>query len=126
MEVVAGIGGLFFRSRDPESLSLWYQKHLGIRLTPSNYGEPSWWQEAGPTVFAPFPEETTYFGDRAQAWMINFRVGNLDLMAAQLEAAGVAVKVDPEKYPNGRFARLHDPEGNLIELWEPDGRDLSR
>ena len=126
MEVVTGIGVVFFRARDPESLSLWYQKHLGIRLTPANYGEPSWWQDAGPTVFAPFPEETTYFGERKQALMINFRVVNLDLMVAQLEAAGAAVKVDPEKYPNGRFARLHDPEGNPIELWEPGGRDLSR
>ena len=53
MEQVTGIGGVFFRSRDPDSLSKWYLAHLGIALTPANYGEPSWWQEAGPTVFAP-------------------------------------------------------------------------
>jgi glyoxylase I family protein len=126
MESVTGIGGVFFRARDPASLSLWYQKHLGITLTPSNYDEPPWWQDAGPTVFGPFPETTTYFGEVKQVWMINFRVRNLDLMVAQLDAAEIAVKVDPELYPNGRFARLHDPEGNPIELWEPGGRDLSR
>ena len=125
MESVTGIGGVFFRARDPASLSLWYQKHLGITLTPSNYDEPPWWQDAGPTVFGPFPETTTYFGEAKQVWMINFRVRNLDLMVAQLEAAEVAIKVDPERYPNGRFARLHDPEGNPIELWEPGGRGHS-
>jgi predicted enzyme related to lactoylglutathione lyase len=52
-------------------------------------------------------------------WMINFRVGDLDKMAEQLEAAGITVKVDPMTYPNGRFARIHDPEGNPIELWQP-------
>ena len=126
MESVTGIGGVFFRARDPASLSLWYQRHLGITLTPSNYDEPSWWQDAGPTVFGPFPETTTYFGEAKQVWMINFRVRNLDLMVAQLRAAEIAVKVDPELYPNGRFARLHDPGGNPIELWEPGGRGLSR
>jgi len=75
---------------------------------------------AGQTVFAPFPIDTDYFGN-PQAWMINFRVVNLDRMIAQLQAKGVEVKVDPESYPNGRFARLHDPEGNPIELWEPKG-----
>jgi predicted enzyme related to lactoylglutathione lyase len=56
-------------------------------------------------------------------WMVNFRVANLDAMVTQLRAAGVSVEIDPEPYPNGRFARLHDPEGNPIELWEPAGRD---
>jgi glyoxylase I family protein len=126
MESVTGIGGVFFRARDPASLGLCYQKHLGIALTPSNHDEPPWWQAAGPTVFGPFPETTTYFGEAKQVWMINFRVRNLDLMVAQLEAAEIAVKVDPEQYLNGRFARLHDPEGNPIELWEPVARDLSR
>ena len=126
MESVTGIGGVFFRARDPASLSLWYQKHLGIALTPSNYDEPSWRQDAGPTVFAPFPETTTYFGDGKQVWMINFRVRNLELMVGQLESAGIGVQVDPEHYPNGRFARLCDPEGNPIELWEPGGREETK
>ncbi len=69
--------------------------------------------------FSPFPEKTNYFGDSMKQWMINFRVSDLDKMAGQLEAAGIVVKVDPTTYPNGRFARIHDPEGNPIELWQP-------
>jgi glyoxylase I family protein len=119
MEKVTGIGGLFFRAHDPKALGLWYQQHLGISLTPSSEGGSVWEQEAGPTVFAPFPETSKYFGDAQKVWMVNFRVRDLDKMAAQLAAAGIAVKIHPESDPNGRFARLHDPEGNPIELWQP-------
>ena len=119
MEKVMGIGGLFFRAHDPKALGLWYQQHLGIALMPSGLNDSVWQQEAGPTVFAPFKETTSYFGDLSKSWMVNFRVRDLDKMAAQLQAAGIEVKIDPESYPNGRFARLHDPEGNPIELWEP-------
>jgi glyoxylase I family protein len=125
MEKVIGIGGFFFRASDPASLARWYQEHFGITPAPSSYDEPSWHQEAGPTVFAPFPATTAYFGDQKQTWMINFRVRNLDAMIAQLRAAGIAVEIDQETYPNGRFARLNDPEGNPIQLWEPAGRDVS-
>src|SRR5689334_17173274 len=119
MEKVAGIGGLFFRARDPKALGNWYQQHLGIALTPTSEGGTVWQQEAGPTSFSPFPETTKYFGDPNKVWMINFRVHDLDKMVAQLRAAGIEVK-DPESYPNvGRFTRLHDPEGNPIELWQP-------
>lgn len=119
MEKVAGIGGLFFRAHDPKALGNWYQQHLGIALTPTSEGETVWQQEAGPTVFSPFPETTKYFGDPNKTWMVNFRVHDIDKMVAQLRAAGIDVK-DPETYPNvGRFARLHDPEGNPIELWQP-------
>ncbi len=118
-EKVTGIGGLFFRARDPQALSQWYQTHLGITLTPTSYEELPWFQEAGPTAFAPFPKTTDYFGSREQVWMVNFRVRDLAKMTAQLKAAGIAVKLDPKEYPNGRFARIHDPEGNPIELWEP-------
>jgi len=121
MEKVSGIGGLFFRARDPAALGRWYQEHLGVTLTPASYDELPWRQEAGPTVFGPFPDATDYFGDSKQMWMVNFRVRDLDAMAAQLRAAGIAIEVDPRPYPNGRFARLHDPEGNPIELWQPAG-----
>jgi hypothetical protein len=84
--------------------------------TPSSYDELPWWQEAGPTVFSPFPDASDYFGDSKQLWMVNFRIRDLDAMAAQLRATGIAIEVDPQHYPNGRFARLHDPEGNPIEL----------
>ena len=119
MEKVTGIGGFFFRAKDPIALGSWYQQHLGISLIPSSEGDPVWEQEAGSTAFTPFPETSKYFGDPQKVWMLNFRVRDLDKMAAQLQAAGIAVKIDPESYPYGRFARLHDPEGNPIELWQP-------
>jgi glyoxylase I family protein len=119
MEKVTGIGGLFFRAQDPVGLGHWYQQHLGVSLIPSSYKDSVWRQEAGPTAFAPFPETSDYFGDAHKDWMVNFRVRDLDKMAAQLRGAGIEVKIDPQSYPNGRFARIHDPEGNPIELWQP-------
>ncbi len=121
MEKVKGIGGFFIKSKDPEALGIWYDKHLGVKLTPNSYDELPWMQEAGPTVFAPFPSDTDYFGRESQMWMVNFRVANLDAMIIQLHSSGVEVIVDPEEYPNGRFATLYDPEGNPIQLWEPAG-----
>lgn len=119
VEKVTGIGGLFFRAKDPEMLRKWYDEHLGVTPGPRDYGQLPWSQEAGPTVFEPFPANTDYFGSPERAWMINFRVRDLDAMVAQLRAAGLEVKVDDQIYPNGRFAKLRDPEGNPIELWEP-------
>ena len=87
--------------------------------TPTEEGGEPWSQAAGPTVWGPFPEDTDYFRRADKAWMINFRVRDLDAMLAQLRAAGIVVE-DPADYPNiGRFARLSDPEDNQIELWEP-------
>lgn len=121
MEKVAGIGGFFFRARDPGVLAKWYADNLGVALVPTDYDQPAWETEAGTTVFAPFSHDTDYFGDMKNQWMINFRVRDLDAMAAQLRAAGAEVEIDPEAYPNGRFARLVDPEGNPIQLWQPAG-----
>ena len=114
---VTGIGGFFFRSRDPELLRTWYVDHLGVGSTP--YG--AWETKAGPSVFAPFPADTDYFpADRP--WMLNLRVEDLDGLCTKLLAAGIVVSRNPDwDAPGvGRFARLHDPEGNPIELWEPD------
>jgi predicted enzyme related to lactoylglutathione lyase len=122
MEKVTGIGGVFFRARDPKGLAHWYQENLGVTMTPDNYDDDCWCQTAGPTVFAPFPQETTYFGSAERAFMVNFRVRDLQALTAQLRGAGVEITLDPEQYPNGRFARIHDPEGNPIELWEPQGK----
>lgn len=119
MEKVTGIGGVFFRAKHPSELSEWYEKHLGIPQVPSDYDQHPWNQEAGPTVFAPFEKNTDYFGDARQNWMINFRVSDLDKMVNELRNKGIDVVVDEEVLPVGRFARLHDPEGNPIELWEP-------
>ncbi len=119
MERVTGIGGFFFKSENPRELAEWYANNLGIDLVPDNYDEEPWTQEAGPTVFAPFSKDTDYFGRDSQMWMINLRVSDLDAMVAQLRNADIEVEVDTADYPNGRFARVYDPEGNPIELWEP-------
>jgi len=111
-ERVLGIGGFFFRSRDPKKLTQWYQVHLGI-------DQPSWQQAAGPAAFNPMPMDSDYVGSKQQGWMLNLRVRSLDAMVAQLQRSNIEVKVDPKKYPYGQFARLRDPEGNPIELWEP-------
>lgn len=118
MERVLGMGGFFFRAKDPAALAQWYMEALGIDLVPPDYSRKPWCQEAGPTVFAPFAQDTDYFSAEKQ-WMLNFRVGDLDAMVEQLRTMNIEVRIDPEAYPNGRFARLHDPEGNAIELWEP-------
>jgi catechol 2,3-dioxygenase-like lactoylglutathione lyase family enzyme len=120
-ERVTGIGGFFFRSKNPKELAQWYQEHLGVDPVPTDYNQKPWEQGAGPTAFAPFPQDTSYFGKPEQAFMLNFRVRNLDAMVAQLTAASISVKVDPKSYPNGRFAHLRDPDGNPLELWEPAG-----
>ncbi len=119
MQRILGIGGFFFRAKNPTVLAEWYKANLGVDLVPADYSQKPWSQEAGPTVFAPFPEDSEYFGDAEKRWMINFRVSDLDAMVHQLRAAKVDISVDSEIYPNGRFARLYDPEGNPIELWEP-------
>jgi len=118
MERVTGIGGAFFRAGDPSGLARWYQDHLGIDADVD--GESVWRQEAGPTVFAPFPADTDYFGRPEQAFMLNFRARDLDAMLAQLRAAGAAVDDRIEVMDGiGRFGWASDPEGNRFELWEP-------
>ena len=118
-ERVDGIGGFFFRAKEPKVLAKWYADNLGVSLTPTDYSQQPWQQEAGPTAFEPFPASTKYFGRPEQAFMLNFRVRDLDAMVAQLRRAGIKVEVDPMTYPNGRFAQLSDPEGNPIQLWQP-------
>lgn len=116
MTKVTGIGGLFFRARDPKALAAWYETHLGI----DDIAKLAWQQQAGPTVFAPFAADTAYFGRPTQQWMVNFRVDDLDRMMADLKAADIAVETRAEWDSEvGRFCRIHDPEGNPIELWEP-------
>ena len=113
---VTGIGGLFFRSSDPDARAAWYREHLGIEAGQAGV----WQQQAGPTVFAPFPSDSDYFSEK-HAFMLNLRVTELDALAAELTAAGIAVERRPEwdTTDYGRFARIHDPEGLPIELWEP-------
>lgn len=120
MERVTGIGGVFFKGEDPAALAGWYQTHLGVVTVGESYDDPVWIQQEGPTVFAAFGREhwdSPHLGPTG--WGVNFRVADLDAMVAQLRAADIAVEVDPELYPNGRFAQLADPENNSIQLWEP-------
>lgn len=122
MQKVSGFGGFFFRAREPKELSRWYLEHLGIDLVPESMDGAMWRQQEGPTVFQPFVNDTDYFGNDAKIWMLNFRVDDIDAMVAQLRAADIEVHMDDlagEYAEIGRFARLNDPEGNPLELWEP-------
>ena len=116
---VTGIGGLFFRSRDPKQLMAWYLEHLGVGANMAA-GEYVWQQAAGPTVFAAFKWDTDYFAKDKQ-WMLNLRVEQLDELLTRLRSAGIEIttKAEWNTPETGRFARVHDPEGNPIELWEP-------
>jgi predicted enzyme related to lactoylglutathione lyase len=118
-ERVQGIGGVFFRSRDPEALAAWYAQHLGIDIDPS-YGGASFPGADGTyTVWSSFPADTDYFGESGQGFMVNYRVGDLDAMLQQLRSAGVRVDDDVEDSDSGRFAWAYDLEGNRFELWQP-------
>jgi predicted enzyme related to lactoylglutathione lyase len=113
---VTGIGGLFFRAANPEALTAWYDTHFGITMK----GYDPWVQQAGPTVFMPFAADSTHLPAGKQ-WMLNLRVDDLDAQLAALRDAGIAITTDPawDSPETGRFARVFDPEGNAIELWEP-------
>lgn len=111
-----GIGGYFLRAADPEALGRWYRDFLGLAADENGLWRP----DAGPTVFATFDSETEYFGSRSQQAMINFRVGDLDAMLAQLRAKGADVVEEAQEMEGvGRFGWVTDPEGNRIELWQP-------
>ncbi len=111
---VTGIGGIFFRSRDPHARAAWYREYLGIEAGHDGM----WQQEAGMTVFAPFAADSDYF-PVDQSFMLNLRVTDLDELIARLEAAGIAVEQRPDwDTEYGRFVRVHDPEGLPLELWE--------
>jgi predicted enzyme related to lactoylglutathione lyase len=122
---VIGLGGYFFRSNDPASLKAWYLDHLGVGggMGTDEKGESNEWvwsTRGGPMVFEPFAQDSDYFPAEKQV-MINLRVTDLDSLLEQLNAAGIEVitKAEWDTGGIGRFARIHDPEGNPIELWEP-------
>jgi predicted enzyme related to lactoylglutathione lyase len=116
MERVTGIGGYFMRAADPAALGAWYREFLGLDADENGL----WHQETGLTVFATFESGTDYFGSRAQQSMLNFRVGDLDAMLAQLRAKGADVAAETQAMEGvGRFGWVTDPEGNRIELWQP-------
>ena len=122
---VLGIGGLFFRAADPDALNAWYREHLGVGAgcaagDTGPVDEWSWNTQGGPVVFSPFKAATDYWAADKQ-YMLNLRVSDIDALTASLTASGIEVITKPEwNDPSiGKFARIHDPEGNAIELWEP-------
>lgn len=124
MKRVTGIGGIFFKSENPQQLYEWYVKHLGIQLESHGQAATFHWldprkRNKGMTVWSIFPHDTKYFSPGRASFMINYRVENLDALLAALKQERVEVDPKREDYEYGRFAWILDPEGNRIELWEP-------
>jgi predicted enzyme related to lactoylglutathione lyase len=124
MKRVTGIGGVFFKSEDPEKLKKWYWEHLGV--TPDDEGYVSFvWrdkddpQKEGMTAWEVFHADTDYFNPSAAPFMINYRVADLSALLEQLREEGVKVDDKIEEAEFGRFGWAYDPDGNKIELWEP-------
>jgi len=119
---VLGIGGLFFRSADPARLAEWYRDHLSFNATqsgqPTPDGEWTWQQQAGHTVFAAFAQDSDYWQAERQV-MLNLRVEGLDNLLESLAASGIAASHCEVLEGVGSFARIHDCDGNPVELWEP-------
>ncbi len=118
MAKALGIGGVFFRARNPEALTQWYATHLGINPAPTSMETPPWISEGGVTVFTPFPEDSSYFPAEHRV-MLNFRVDDLEALLTQLQDAGIGHSHRQTMDGLGAFARIADPEGNPIELWQP-------
>lgn len=121
---VLGVGGIFFRSRDPRALGRWYAEHLGIAV--ESWGEtqgtsfaPAQMPASGFTVWSVFPARTGYFGDPGQAYMINLVVDDLEQALQNVQAGGAEVLPEREDQDYGRFGWFVDPDGNRVELWEP-------
>lgn len=124
MSHVRGIGGIFFKSENPQALYAWYDKHLGISGKP-NVGAMFPWRRADNpdqeelTVWSVFPSSTRYFDPGKAPFMLNYIVDDLDALLAELRAAGVQVDERVERSEYGNFGWVLDPDGNRIELWEP-------
>ena len=124
MKRVTGIGGLFFKAKDPKKIKEWYAKHLGFEADENGTVRFGWKdnenpQETGWTIWSPFEQNTTYFEPSKKSFMFNYRVDDLNALLDQLRKEGVQVEDRTEEYEYGRFGWIMDPEGNRIELWEP-------
>lgn len=124
MKRVTGIGGIFFKCKEPKKMREWYQTHLGLKT--NEYGSVFEWRQAidstkkGFSQWSPFSEKTTYFEPSTKEFMINYRVENLESLVEELKKEGVTVTDSIETYDYGKFVHIMDPEGNKIELWEPN------
>jgi predicted enzyme related to lactoylglutathione lyase len=125
MKKVTGIGGVFFKCKDPKQVKDWYRKHLG--LDTNDYGATfEWYQDAagekkGATQWSPFNETTKYFEPSAKEFMINYRVDDLVGLVEELKKEGVTILDEVQSFDYGKFVHILDVEGNKIELWEPAG-----
>lgn len=123
MGKVTGIGGIFFKCKDPKKMKEWYKTHLG--LDTNDYGATFEWREAedstkkGSTIWSPFADTTKYFEPSTKDFMINYRVENLEGLVEQLKKEGVTIVDNIESYDYGKFVHIVDAEGNKVELWEP-------
>jgi catechol 2,3-dioxygenase-like lactoylglutathione lyase family enzyme len=120
MAKVIGLGGIFFKSRDPAALTAWYAEHLG--LSPEPWGGVKFEEDSsrpGSTLWSPFASDTSYFGEGGQSFMLNFRVDDLEALLAKLRAAGVHVDERTDHSEFGRFGWIVDPDGHRVELWQP-------
>jgi predicted enzyme related to lactoylglutathione lyase len=124
MKRVTGIGGVFFKSKDPEALGAWYRTHLGIAVEDWGGAAFRWKDQDNPegggtTIWNPFSADTSYFAPSASPFMINYRVEDLHALLAALRAEGVQVEDKVEESEYGKFGWVIDPEGNKLELWQP-------
>ncbi len=124
---VTGIGGVFFKTKDPMAIKEWYNKHLG--LNTDQWGCTFWWKDNEgndcSTQWSPFKEDTTYFEPSKKDFMMNFRVKNLEELLETLKGEGVTVIDEIQKVEEGKFGWIVDLEGNKIELWEPNDKAFS-
>ena len=123
MERVVGIGGVFFKARDPKALAAWYRQHLGMPLEAWGGAILKWpedrAEDGGLTVWHVAEKDSQWFSPSRGSFMINYRVDNLVELLAQLRASGIEALQGPESHENGKFAWILDPDGNKVELWEP-------
>ena len=123
MERIVGIGGVFFKARDPKALAAWYETHLGMRLESWGGAILRWpddtAEDKGLTVWTVAGKESKWFSPSDSSFMINYRVDDLGALIAQLRASGIQIIQGPESHENGKFAWIMDPDGNKVELWEP-------
>lgn len=124
MKKVTGIGGIFFKCKDPQKMKEWYQKYLG--LNTNQYGAVFEWHQGadstkkGFTNWSPFKETTKYFEPSTKDFMINYRVDDLEALVEELKKNGVTIVDAIETYDYGKFVHILDTEGNKVELWEPN------
>lgn len=121
MAKVLGVGGIFFKSRNPQALMTWYQEHLGFSTESADYATffPAAMPDGGCTVFSPFKDTTGYFAPSKRDFMFNLIVDDLDAALEQVKKGGAELVGDPQSFDYGRFGWFMDPDGNKVELWQP-------